>query len=294
MTFRSLVAVVACVVLIGGISACAPGESTSTAGSNHVQLVCVCAPAPAVAAGTKAPTEPVESVELVELVESECAETMLPTGARMALARRVASCARCLAEPNLCVRFDRACDVVVLKDVKGKSHYLLLPISSISGIESPDLQQFETLPYLYYAWFSALEFVGSRRNGIEISLAINAQTTRTQDHLHIHLDRVKPDVYDSLKWADVSTDWSEWAYDGDLWHVRRMSLDELKATNVFATIADELPGPADRMTRRTVFITGAPSFHKSRDADEVYLAVRSMNDVHDGHSAESLQQVDDA
>lgn len=193
-----------------------------------------------------------------------------------------------------CLMYDTAGDDVLLKDIRGQSQFLLLPISSISGIESPALLRSDIPSYLYEAWNQrryVIAALGKPLRDDEISLAINPINARSQDHLHIHIDCVRADVRDALAAASISTAWSEAQIDGESWRVRRMSVDSLRRDNLFAVIARDIPGAAADMGRHTVFVTGAPSrVSGAADAAALYVAVRRVpRPLFGGPNAEDLQ-----
>ncbi len=79
----------------------------------------------------------------------------------------------------------------VLKDiVGGATQFLLIPTARVTGIESPELLAPDEPDYFAAAW-RARTFVDQRAGRALprdwISLAINSETGRTQDQLHIHV-----------------------------------------------------------------------------------------------------------
>ncbi|MGP1938976.1 MAG: CDP-diacylglycerol diphosphatase [Arsenophonus sp. ET-DL9-MAG3] len=101
-----------------------------------------------------------------------------------------------------CIKFDKQHKYVIYKDIKGKLHYLLLPLDRISGIESSILQQKNTENYFILAWQNREHFIKISKKPINeqfLSLAINSKYGRTQDQLHIHLACLKHEVFQKIK-----------------------------------------------------------------------------------------------
>ena len=90
----------------------------------------------------------------------------------------------------------------VFKDRVGRSQYLVLPLTRITGIESGALQQPDAPNYLADAWTARLYVDAALHQTLPrdaVSLAVNSQHDRTQDQLHIHIDCIRPDVHDALQ-----------------------------------------------------------------------------------------------
>lgn len=102
----------------------------------------------------------------------------------------------------------------VLKDIAGKTQYLLVPTRRLRGIEDP-LVGTAALPNYWRAAWAARELVSQRvqkelpRDAV--GMAINAAGSRSQDQLHIHIDCIRPDVRKALlsQAAEISTQWAD-------------------------------------------------------------------------------------
>ncbi len=90
----------------------------------------------------------------------------------------------------------------ILKDLRGRAQFLLIPTARITGIESPVLLRPGTTNYFAKAW-RARTFVEGRLghplDRRDVSLAVNARLRRSQGQLHIHIDCVRLDVRDALR-----------------------------------------------------------------------------------------------
>ena len=90
----------------------------------------------------------------------------------------------------------------ILKDLRGRAQFLLIPTARITGIESPVLLQPGTTNYFAKAWRARTfveERLGHPLDRRDVSLAVNSRLRRTQGQLHIHIDCVRQDVRDTLR-----------------------------------------------------------------------------------------------
>lgn len=89
----------------------------------------------------------------------------------------------------------------VLKDIRGRYQYLVLPLARITGIESPAVPRPDAPNYLADAWTARL-YVDAALHRIlprdDLVLAVNSKYGRTQNQLHIHVDCIRSDVHDAL------------------------------------------------------------------------------------------------
>jgi CDP-diacylglycerol pyrophosphatase len=89
----------------------------------------------------------------------------------------------------------------VLKDLNGKTQFLLIPTRRLTGIEDP-LVGTAALPNYWRDAWAARGLVSLRvqkelpRDAI--GMAINAAGSRSQDQLHIHIDCIRPKVRNAL------------------------------------------------------------------------------------------------
>ena len=90
----------------------------------------------------------------------------------------------------------------VLKDLRGRAQYLLIPTAKIAGIESPLLLRPDGTNYFARAWSARVfveERLGHPLDRRDVSLAVNAPLRRSQGQLHIHIDCVRRDVREALQ-----------------------------------------------------------------------------------------------
>ena len=110
--------------------------------------------------------------------------------------------------------------------------------------------------FFWLAWQSR-NFMSMKR-GAEvpdsaISLTINSPTGRTQNHFHIHISCLRPDVREKLNAAQgqISTQWLPFpgGLEGHEYLARRVTENELVQRSPFMMLAEELPEARDHMGR---------------------------------------------
>jgi len=184
--------------------------------------------------------------------------------------------------PAPCVSVDLAGGFAVLKDIQGKTQYLLIPTARVTGIESPELLA-PTSPNYWAAAWDARKLV---ERGIghpvlreDIGLAVNSVGGRTQNQLHIHVDCVLPDIRDTLQRAapSIGARWSPLVLGRHRhrYRVRWLAGDELApGEDPFKILADTIPSARDDMGDQTLAVigatrpNGAPGFILLEDAGD--------------------------
>jgi CDP-diacylglycerol pyrophosphatase len=121
-------------------------------------------------------------------------------------------------DPAPCAEVDLAggeeAGSAVLKDLNGKTQFLLIPTRRLTGVEDPQVGT-GTLPNYWRAAWAARNFVSLRAEKDlprdAIGMAINAANARSQDQLHIHVDCIRLDVRDALmaQVPAITTKWAE-------------------------------------------------------------------------------------
>lgn len=143
---------------------------------------------------------------------------------------------------------------VIFKDRVGVLQYLLMPTADISGMESPKLLK-ENIPnYFYLSWEARLYMQRKMRDKLNpehASLAINSQFGRTQNHLHVHISCIKPDLkkqFDEHA-SEFKSTWSALPFEirGHSYLAKKVTEKELSEMNVFKNMADEIEGAAQNM-----------------------------------------------
>jgi len=181
----------------------------------------------------------------------------------------------------------------IFKARNGMLHYLLMPTWHINGIESPMLLHPKTPNYFWQAWQA--RHVMSDRHGQAVpnsvvSLTLNSKTGRTQDHFHIHLSCLRPEVRKKLN-DEASAISSRWlplpgGIDNTPYLVRRVNEGELAQRSPFLMLAQEVPDARAHMGRFSLAMAQQP------DGSFVLLATeRNLLNLNIAH-AEQLQDHD--
>jgi CDP-diacylglycerol pyrophosphatase len=162
-----------------------------------------------------------------------------------------------------CVAVNLRIGSVVIKDRRGQTQFLLLPIKRIAGIESRALLATHAANYFADAWLerSLVEKrLGHAMPRDTLSLAVNSALSRTQNQLHIHIDCIRPDVRDALSQeaAKIGSRWAPfdiWLF-GHHYSAMRITGATLAGHNPFKLLARGIPGAAADMGYYTLVVVG--------------------------------------
>lgn len=163
---------------------------------------------------------------------------------------------QCIPHQQPCAEVNLSSGYVVFKDRNGPLQYLLMPTYKINGTESPLLLEPQTPNFFWQAW-SARRFMSERRGAPvpdeAVSLAINARSGRTQDHFHIHISCLRPDIRTLLNEhsAAISSRWLPFpgGLRGHDYLARRVTENELVKRSPFLMLAEEVPDAREHMGR---------------------------------------------
>ncbi|WP_049768200.1 CDP-diacylglycerol diphosphatase [Methylocella silvestris] len=119
----------------------------------------------------------------------------------------------------------------VLKDIVGRTQFLLIPTRRLSGMEDPLLGGGELPNYWIPAWATRKLVADNAKKELardDIAMAINGAGARSQDQLHIHVDCVRSDVRDELRKRapEIGSDWADFRMFGQNYRARRMKGEE--------------------------------------------------------------------
>ncbi|QSX33535.1 CDP-diacylglycerol diphosphatase [Shewanella avicenniae] len=162
--------------------------------------------------------------------------------------------------PAPCTKVDKAKGYVTLKDRNGPLQYLLMPVSKITGTESPALLQPHAPQFFSLAWNERQlleEKYGRPIDDQALSLAVNSAFGRTQNQLHIHISCLRADIRAQLdKLApQLNNQWQQFSLDNSDYQIRSLSHDEFYAQSVFQRIASELNIDSDDMGKYGLALT---------------------------------------
>jgi CDP-diacylglycerol pyrophosphatase len=180
------------------------------------------------------------------------------------------------SDPSPCERLvfpdagDEQSGYAVLKDRKAGAHFLVIPIRTLAGIESPELLDPASTNYVAAAWKSrdALErWTGRTLPRNAVGLAINPRLARSQDQLHIHMECVGPMLYHALdSFAEqIGSTWTPVWIASRRYMAKRISEPELEQNSPLRLPADDISdAPRDRGAYTLVVVgrsfTSGPGF----------------------------------
>jgi len=200
-------------------------------------------------------------------------------------------------KPAPCVLVDLPGHYAVLKDLVGKTQYLLIPTERVEGIEAPELETPGAVNYFEAAWEARRFMEQSAGKPVPrdvVGLAINSVKGRTQNQFHIHVDCMRTDVLAALKAADASIG-TAWAplpapLAGHPYQAMRIEGADLSQVNPFALLATGIPAAGADMGDQTL-VAVAATFGDGKDG--FYLLTDHVDIAHaDLGSGEELQDHD--
>lgn len=154
-----------------------------------------------------------------------------------------------------------AAGFAVLADRKGGAHLLLVPLATISGIESPELLDSGTTNYFAAAWNARARIAAAAGRTLaadQVGLAVNSRYSRGQDQLHIHMECQGAALHAALvaQAARLSTRWSALEVAGVRYEARRVRGGSLDAVHPFELLAAGVPGARADMADYTLVVAG--------------------------------------
>lgn len=149
----------------------------------------------------------------------------------------------------------------ILADRKGGAHFLLIPTTTISGIEDQALRTGDVPNYFAAAWLArnlVARVYAKPLSRNYIGLAINSKYTRSQDQLHLHIECIRSRVHAALAEhaGEMTQTWLPIMLDGVLFHALRMPGDERVEFNPFELLQKNPPPTAGEPAGYTLVLTG--------------------------------------
>jgi CDP-diacylglycerol pyrophosphatase len=133
----------------------------------------------------------------------------------------------------------------ILKDINGKTQFLLIPTRRVTGIEDPLIGTAASPNYWRAAWVARALVSKNAAKDLpreDIGMAINGVGSRTQDQLHIHVDCVRADVRAALQTgaAEIGDKWGDFRLLGRVYRARRINGEE-PDPDPFRLLAEDRP-----------------------------------------------------
>jgi CDP-diacylglycerol pyrophosphatase len=161
------------------------------------------------------------------------------------------------------------------------SEFLLSPLASYDGIESPDLQTDKATDLWQAAWAmrgDVAAALGRKLDRSNLALVVNASGTRTQDHFHIHLDCLRESVGQGLTASrgHITDAWAQLRSPlrGRTYWARSIASEDLTGVNIPRLIAAAPPAADHPMNHVTLAVVGATL---SDGAEGFYLLANWQN-----------------
>lgn len=155
----------------------------------------------------------------------------------------VASVVDPLAPPSELRVVERAAGYVVKKDLRGDTHFLLIPFACVSGIEDAALREAGTPHYFEHAWRHrdlVAQADGAPLRDEQIGIVVNPLRSRSQDHLHLHINRIAPELASQLAAHGPTRNlqWEAMAWNDRVLHVIRVPQSQFARVNPFRLFDD--------------------------------------------------------
>lgn len=191
-------------------------------------------------------------------------------------------------QPAPCEKVDLSAGYVLFKDRVGPLQYLLMPVSKITGIESPLLLEKHTPNFFALAWNERHLLSDKNHSPVrdsDLAMTINSESGRTQNQLHIHMSCLRADIRQRLKELapGLTEKWQSLTLRSHPYLLRVLTPAELEQQSVFMRIAQEIPGAAGQMGDYGLALTALP------DGRLVLLAIKKQLLKGNMGSAEELQ-----
>ncbi|MBN8884988.1 MAG: CDP-diacylglycerol diphosphatase [Rudaea sp.] len=213
----------------------------------------------------------------------------------------VPAAAKATYPPSPCAEVDAAeraaQGYAVLKDRSGRFQYLVMPLARITGIESPALLAADAPNYFADAWNARFYVEAARHLALPrdaLVVIVNSTQGRSQDHLHLHVGCIRPEVRDALRRLLPTLD-EQWRTlpqplppDGQKYRARWAAGESL-SINPFKSLASALSA-GDRMALHSLVMTGA----RSADGQPGFILLSARADAVKGDrgNSDELQDLD--
>jgi len=156
-----------------------------------------------------------------------------------------------------CVIVDRQRGFVLYKDMIGASHYLVIPVRPVSGVDDTRVWSDREHNAWAFGWSvrdTVARAVGNPLPDTLLGLAINAKAARSQDQLHIHLDCISESARDFMASGAIDTRWRDLQFRGKAVRARLIPSDDpVLPVDPFDVVRQDIGADAD-IADRGVFV----------------------------------------
>ena len=164
--------------------------------------------------------------------------------------------------PWPCSHVDLTQGYVIMQDMIGSGHYLLIATSPVSGIESSALLADESPRYFHNAWQHRSLVAATRGTSIDeedIGILVNSLPIRTQDRFHLHIAPLHRPFARLLKQqtTNITADGKTLIWEGRAFHVWKISEHALAHTNPLSMIVQRTIKATPDMSRTAVLLASA-------------------------------------
>ena len=149
----------------------------------------------------------------------------------------------------------------VIADEGGGAHYLLVPTTTMTDLNSGELLDPDTPNYFAQAWHSRdvlSKLVGHDIPRNSIGLAMGIARFSAQDQFHIHIECLRPEITKALRVsaADIGDSWSPIVLEGSTYQAMRLTSEDLSAVNPFELLASLKADVRHHMVDYTLVVAG--------------------------------------
>jgi len=169
--------------------------------------------------------------------------------------------------------------LALLKDHDGPGQMLAVPTHPVSGIEDAALLTPEEPNYFAMARMARPHVAFHLRRPLRpeaVAIVVNAQTTRSQDQLHLRLDCLAPSVAATLaaSGADIASRWAPMTapLQGRTFLARQLTPEEVAGASPFRWLADGVEGARADMAHWSIAMIDAGIAGRS---GELLLAIKA-------------------
>lgn len=152
-------------------------------------------------------------------------------------------------------------DYALLADRKGGAHFLVIPVRTLGGIESPELLTGRLPNYFAAAWQVRGVLAARVAHAVPataVALAINSRYSRGQDQLHIHIECQGAALHATLgaNASRLTGQWMPLSVGNDTWLARRVTGSSLQHADPFRLLAAGVPDAGKHMALYTLIVAG--------------------------------------